>query len=192
MDNTTDGRQVDTHAPPGNIVDASGGGYTLWAQVAGYFDGDGSVHLRTDSLVVLRFALVWVDNSFDQLLQLRSFLCSQGIGLGDVLRQGFGVSRLQIASPRFALLAAKQMIPFSFKKKEELRIVGDYYEDRITGTEAIGKINEAVRRGVRIGDIRPLSVLPRYKEGKRIVARARGIRAAEVWRERLRSSSHGA
>ena len=73
-------------------------GYRTWTQAAGYFDGDGSVHLRTDSPVVLRFALVWVDNCYGQLLQLKTFLSSRGIVLGNVLQQGEGVFRLLIAS----------------------------------------------------------------------------------------------
>jgi len=73
-------------------------GYRVWTQVAGYFDGDGSVHLRTDSPVVLRFALVWVDNCFEQLLQPKSFLCSRGITLGNVLQQGIGVFSLLLST----------------------------------------------------------------------------------------------
>jgi hypothetical protein len=157
--------------------------YRTWTQVAGYFDGDGSVHLRTDSPVVLRFALVWVDNCFEQLLQLKGFLSSRGITLGNVLRQGVGVFRLQIASPRFCLAAAKQMSPFCFKKEPELTILKDYYENKINGTEAISRINEMVVSGIRLGKIRPSIVLPKYAEGKLMVARARGLKAAEArWR----------
>jgi hypothetical protein len=191
MSYITDSRQANHGVAISSIVDKSMEDYTLWAQVAGYFDGDGSVHLRTDSPVVLRFALVWVDNSFNQLSQLRRFLISHAITLGNVLRQGVGVFRLQIASPRFALAASTQMIPFCSKKKEELRILRDYYEDGITGTEAVSGINEMVRLGVRLGSIRVVPVLPRYSEGKRIVARARGHRAAEVRWERKHDTSGG-
>ena len=161
------------------------GQYTLWAQAAGYFDGDGSVHLRTDSPVVLRFALVWIDNSFGQLLQLRTFLRTQGINLGGVLRHSENVCRLQVVSPKSALYAAEQMMPFCSKKHDELRTLVDYYEDRITGTEALSQINEAVLSGVRLGRIRRVSVLPTYREGKHRVARARGNKAAEPRRVSL-------
>jgi hypothetical protein len=167
------------------------GKYNSWTQVAGYFDGDGSVHLRADSPVVLRFALVWVDNSFGQLSQLRSFLCSQGIKLGNVLRQGVGVFRLQVASPKFALTVARLMEPYCFKKREELRILVDYYESKISGTQAILLINDAVHNGVRLGRIRETKVLPLYSEGKRSIARARGIRAAEVRWERQKAVPRG-
>jgi hypothetical protein len=163
-------------------------GYRSWTQAAGYFDGDGSVHLRTDSPVVLRFALVWVDNCFEQLLQLKKFLSSRGIILGNVLRQGDAHS-LQIASPKFCLAAAKQMLPFCFKKEPELTILKDYYENNIDGTEAISRINAMVTCGIRLGKIRPSIVLPKYSEGKLRVARARGLKSAEARWGRSRNSN---
>jgi hypothetical protein len=165
--------------------------YRAWTQVSGYFDGDGSVHLRTDSPVVLRFALVWVDNCYLQLLQLKTFLASRGIILGNVLQQGVGVFRLQISSPRFALFAAKQMSPFCFKKQPELTILREYYENKITGTEAISRINAVVIAGVRLGKIRPSVVLPEYAEGKHMVAKARGLKSSMVKRARSQNSETG-
>jgi hypothetical protein len=150
------------------------GGYTLWAQAGGYFDGDGSVRLTVDSPEVLRFALVWVENSFDQLRQLRAFLQSEGIAVGRVLNHSAGAFRLQIGSPKSVLAAAKLMEKFCFKKRKELRILIDYYEDRITGTAALLGLNQLVVQRVRLGRIRPLKSLPRYSEGKHNVARARG------------------
>jgi hypothetical protein len=115
---------------------------------------------------VLKFGLVWVDNSREQLLQLRGFLISRGIALGNVLRHSTDVYRLQVGSPRFVLVAAKLLMSVCFKKREELRIVIDYYEDKITGTQAISRINEQVRLS--------------YHEGIRTSAKARGKRAAET------------
>ena len=100
--------------------------YKTWAQVAGYFDGDGSVYLNTSSYEVLQFALVWVDNCRKQLGQLRHFLISRGISTGNVLRRGDGVFTLAIASPQSVLKASKLLLPYCFKKKFELRLVIDY------------------------------------------------------------------
>jgi len=155
-------------------------GYTSWTQTSGYFDGDGSAHVRLDSPVVLRFTLVWVDNSRDQLSQLRRFLLSVGIKVGGILNHGSGASGLQIASPKAVLAAATRMSPYCFKKYEELRIVIDYYENRITGTEAILRLNELVRQGIRLGKIRTPPRLPKYNVGKYMVARARGLKGAQV------------
>jgi hypothetical protein len=179
----THNRPIDEEAPGLDHAIAEARGYWKWSQIAGYFDGDGSVYLRTDSPIVLKFALVWVDNSFSQLLQLRKFLQSQGIALGNVLKHTKGVFRLQISSPKSALAAARYMLRFCFKKYDELRILIEYYEERMTGTEVVIKINNAVRSGVRTGCIRKLVTRPKYREGKHIIARARGIRSAEVRRQ---------
>ena len=141
--------------------------YCSWRQVAGYSDADGSVHLRTDSPVVLRFGLVWVDNSFDQFLQLRIFLNRRGISIGNVLQQGNGAYSLQVASPKSCLEVAKHLAPFSFKKKAELMTMIDYYENRIDGTEAIEGFNSAVTSGLRVGKIRPIRIRTNYAEGKK-------------------------
>jgi hypothetical protein len=82
------------------------------------------------------------------------------------------------------------MTPFCFKKREELTILIDYYEDRISGTQAISLLNETVRRGIRLGETRPVAVRPTYSEGKRSVARARGLKGAEVrWKSKGAFSS---
>jgi hypothetical protein len=111
--------------------------------------------------------------------------------LGNVLQQGIGVYRLQIASPRFCLAAAKQMLPLCFKKELELTILKDYYENKINGTEAISRINEMVVSGIRLGKIRPSIVLPKYAEGKYTVARTRGLKAAEARWRRSRNPDTG-
>jgi hypothetical protein len=153
--------------------------YADWSQVSGYFDGDGSVHLRMDSPVVLRFGLVWVDNSFEQLAQLRRFLLSKRIRVGSVLNSGKGVFRLQVVSPRSVLAAAKAMAPYCFKKSKELRTVIDYYDSAITGAEAIAEINSAVIRGVRTGKIRAEGEFTTYGKAKHEAAVERGRRSAE-------------
>jgi hypothetical protein len=150
--------------------------YKSWAQASGYFDGDGSVYVNTASDVVLQFALVWVDNFREQLGQLRDFMISWGIGIGDVLRRGDGSFTLQIASPRYVLLASKRLVPFCYKKRFELNLVIKYYEDKIMGTQTIEGFNTSVLRGVRVGKIRHLKIPQKYTEGKRLVAIRRGQR----------------
>jgi hypothetical protein len=167
------------------------GAYKTWEQIAGYFDGDGTVYIDTTSKDVLRFSLVWVDNCREQIGQLRHFLVSQRISSGEVLWRGDGTYTMQISSPRFVLQASKLLIPHCFKKRFELQVVIDYYENRISGTAALEGFNTSVTTGVRIGRIRPLMVLPRYGEGKRNVATARGRKSAEAWarKSRIRANS---
>ena len=166
--------------PKGGDSTLESSGYTSWAQTGGYFDGDGSVYLRIDSEFLLKFALVWVDNSRDQLLQLRRFLISNGVAAGNVLQHSTNVCRLQIGSPAAALLAAKQLVPYCFKKRQELQILVDYYENRITGSEGVSRINAMVRLNVRLGRVRTVPKMACYDEGKRESARARGRSAAKT------------
>jgi len=121
--------------------------------------------------------LVWVDNCREQLGQLRHFLLTSRISTGEVLRRGDGVFTLQVASPQNVLGASKQLLPYCFKKKFELRLTINYYENRITGTETIEGFNSSVRMGVRVGKIRISRVLPKYGEGKREIAARRGRRS---------------
>lgn len=159
--------------------------YRAWGQVAGYFDGDGSVYINTTSHDVLRFSLVWVDNCREQIGQLRHFLVSQRISAGEVLRRGDGTFTVQISSPEGVLSTARLLLPFCFKKRKELGIVISYYENTITGTKALEGFNESVRAGVRVGKIRQLRNLPKYSEAKLIIAIARGKKSAEAWRRRF-------
>ena len=150
-------------------------GYRNWAQVAGYFDGDGLVYLNTSSTEVLQFALVWVDNCKEQLEQLRFFLISRGISTGRVNRR-IGVFYLQIASPRCVLRACKLLLPYCFKKRTELHLVVDYYENKITGSQTIDGFNSVVRMGTRLGKIRTLRIPLKYDDAKREIAKRRGRR----------------
>jgi hypothetical protein len=143
--------------------------YDSWGQVGGYFDGDGTVYVNISSSDVLQFSLIWVDNCREQLGQLRRFLVSQGISTGEVLRRGDGVFTLHIAGPTSVLRAAKLLLPYCFKKTLELSLVIDYYENRISGTEAIDGFNSAVKRAIRAGKIRDLEMPKKYAEGKREV-----------------------
>ena len=159
-------------------------GYSRWSQTGGYFDGDGCVHVRMDSPVVLRFALVWVDNSYEQLKQLRLFLVSKGVMVGSVLNHSNGVYMLQIASPQAVLTAAKEMVRYCFKKRKELQAAIDYYENKINGTELISRFNELVHSGIRLGKIRPPKQLSTYEEGIAQANYARALKVAGVRKAR--------
>ena len=65
-----------------NLVE-SGGGYSSWRQVAGYFDGDGNVGLEIVKRV-LHFRLRFVDTARPQVDSIKSFLDRNGIVTGQV------------------------------------------------------------------------------------------------------------
>jgi hypothetical protein len=156
--------------------------YDSWGQVGGYFDGDGTVYINLSSSEVLQFSLIWVDNCREQLGQLRRFLVSRGISAGEVLRRGDGVFTLHIAGARSVLRAARLLLPNCFKKNLELSLVIDYYENRISGTEAIEGFNSAVKRAIRAGKIRDLEMPRKYVEGKREIE-IRRVRRRQLQRK---------
>ncbi len=80
------------------------------------------------------------------------------------------------------------MLEFCFKKAKELKTVINYYEDSITGTQAIIAFNTAVKTGLRTGKLRDVVFLPRYDQGKAAVAKARGSKSAEMRKTNARRS----
>lgn len=87
---------------------------------------------------------------------------------------------LQVSSPMAVLTVAKAILPCTFKKHLELDTVIAYYEGKITGTEAMARINDAVAARNRLGKVRDLRSYPRYPEGKKEIANERGLRSAAV------------
>ncbi len=129
--------------------------YQTWREVAGYFDGDGCVGFAVGSYV-LRFQLSWADNSIGQLSQLRSFLISRKIRVGNITKSE--AQRLEIGAQDAVLQAATQMIKYSGKKSYELSIARDYLMNRITGSEAVERLNRAIIAGEREGKIRHVNI----------------------------------
>lgn len=139
--------------------------YQSWREVAGYFDGDGCVGFTVGGYV-LRFQLSWADNSIGQLTQLRSFLVSRKIRVGNITRSE--AQRLEIGAQDAVLQAVIQMIKYSGKKSYELTIARDYLLNRISGSEAIERLNNAVIAGNREGKIRHVNIPWTRVEGKAI------------------------
>ena len=62
-------------------------------------------------------------------------------------------------------MAAKRLLPHVFKKARDLRALLDYLENRITGIEAISRLNYLVVRGTRRGRMRFVNLPYTYHEG---------------------------
>ena len=71
------------------------------------------------------------------------------------------------------------MFPHCYKKRFELSLVIDYYENKISGTEAIVGFNSAVKSAIRTGKIRNLEIPEKFEEGKK-EARARTVRGRKL------------
>jgi hypothetical protein len=125
--------------------------YRDWRQVAGYFDGDGTVGVWVRKCVVV-FYLGWCDSAVDQILQLGLFLRSQGTITSAIYAYRTTTAyTLQVRTQNSAIRLASEIFPFCFKKREELRALLGYYEDKMTGNQALAIINKQIRRGYRLG-----------------------------------------
>jgi hypothetical protein len=158
--------------------------YASWKQVGAYFDGDGSLSTRIRAFT-LTFSLEFSDSYLPQLVQLRDFLTAEGINTPPITTQRRRAARatnyvLKVFANREVLLVCKRMLPFTFKKEWDLQTAIDYLQDRITGNEALQRLNISIESGRREGLLRDLS-LPFYKtEGIKISAL---IGRKAQWRE---------
>ena len=157
--------------------------YDSWEQVGGYFDGDGNVGLEVVKYV-LRFKLRFSDTWKPQVETVHLFFHANGIATTsishEVHQEKRDAYRFDVGALDSVLAAAKAMLPFSVKKAEDLRIAVDYLEGRITGTQAIQRVNDEVRTGRRSGFLRRPNLPYVRGEGLRTaqLENARNARAA--------------
>jgi len=158
-------------------------GYSSWKQVAGYFDGDGNVGIEVVKRI-LRIRLRFVDTWKPQVVSIWEFLRRCHVNTGRVGRDDKGAwqpaYRLDVTEVKSVLRAAKAMLPFVVKKREDLRIAIDYLEGRIKGNEAIIKFNNEIRAGRRRGKFRHANLPFTRQEGLGLsqLENARKARAA--------------
>jgi hypothetical protein len=126
--------------------------YSSWRQVAGYFDGDGTIVISDTSNqpYKLSFSLAFVDQSEDQIRMLKRFFEKHGVVTSNVLKTSKGTA-LMIVVSRFdgVLFSLKAMRPYLFKKAIEAQAVIDYYEGKIRGDDVFRVFQEEVEAGRR-------------------------------------------
>ncbi len=141
--------------------------YTSWRQVAGYFDGDGSVIVRIRQFVLI-FYLQWSDHNKPQLDQINDFIHETNqVSTRIYPIRTLDAFHLQVTRRDSVVKIAGKLLPFSFKKRRELEVVVDYYNNRITGNKAISMINEQVRKGFRSGEILKANLPYTHADGSR-------------------------
>lgn len=85
--------------------------YSTWEQLAGYFDGDGSVTIVLGKYTI-QFYLDWADQSLEQLVQIASFLRSQNLKTGIVRKAISSESYyLRIADQKGVVAVAERLQP---------------------------------------------------------------------------------
>jgi hypothetical protein len=126
--------------------------YSTWGQVAGYFDGDGTIGFSDLSNIPykLSMSLLFVDQSLDQIRTVRDFLRREGINPGNILKH-HRVSAYLLVISRYDSVKKMltSMLPFLCKKANEARAALDYYENRITGNELVAVFKQEVEAGRR-------------------------------------------
>ena len=158
-------------------------GYSSWRQVAGYFDGDGNVGIEAVKRV-LRLRIRFADTYRPQLDSIGAFLIRHRISVSAIGRDNKGVwqaaYRLDISEAKSVLRAARAMLPYCVKKKQDLLTAIRYLEGEITGNEAIRVFNDEVRSGRRRGKLREVNLPYTRAEGLRLsqLENARNARAA--------------
>lgn len=152
--------------------------YTSWGQVAGYFDGDGTIYFSDTSNkpYKLSVSLIFVDQSLDQVKNVKDFLNRRGIRSSNILKTSVGTANMvAISEFKSVKRALKRMMPHLCKKSNEASATLDYYEGRITGNRLLTVFKEEVLAGRRENRPRKVSLDVPYTrpEGDRIM---KGIR----------------
>lgn len=125
--------------------------YGSWAQVAGYFDGDGSISIRRTSRgrpFTLLPALEFGDQSKRQIAMLKDFLQSRGIGTGALVKHG-GAWRIEVGTTEGVRRTLLEMLPSLYKKRTEASATLEYLSDKISANDLQRILRAAVRRGDR-------------------------------------------
>ncbi|MDE1853432.1 MAG: hypothetical protein KGI38_06765 [Thaumarchaeota archaeon] len=157
--------------------------YESWEQISGYFDGDGNVGVEVVKYV-LRFKLRFSDTWKPQIEAVRGFLVDEGIATSGLYHEPHpekrDAYRIDVVAIQSVLKAARAMLPYCAKKAEDLRIVVDYLEGRISGSQALERFNHEVNIGRRSGYIRRPNLPYTRQDGLRMaqLENARNARAA--------------
>ena len=95
--------------------------YGSWGQVAGYFDGDGTIVFSDTSNqpYKLGLSLIFVDQSFDQIRTVRDFLHAQDIGTGNITKTSKGTAYM-LAISKFDSVrkVLAEMRPFAVQESD--------------------------------------------------------------------------
>ncbi len=128
-------------------------GYSTWEQVAGYFDGDGTIGIKF-GLYTIQLLAVWSDTDAEQIRHVYQFLESEGMSPERPhLRHGSGRSRdaynLALSEEGGLLKVLQLILPFVDKKKGQVEGAISYLEDRITADQFVDVLNRAIKQAKR-------------------------------------------
>jgi hypothetical protein len=159
--------------------------YNSWRQVAGYFDGDGTIALSdlSNQPFKLGLSLIFVDQSSEQILNVLTFLRNHAVRTSNVLKTSKGTANMVAVSQFDSVKSTlRHMLPFLVKKSNEARVALDYYEGKIRGNDLLALFQKEVEDGRRERRTRKVAInVPyTYLEGDKMMKFRR--------RERLRDA----
>jgi hypothetical protein len=125
--------------------------YKTWEQVAGYFDGDGTISISdiSNQPYKLGISLIFTDASIEQITMLREFFVSRGYQTSRVLKSSTSAWMLAIGRYEVVISVLKSMLPHLYKKSIEAKAAIDYYEGRLTGNAFLEIFKVEVESGRR-------------------------------------------
>jgi hypothetical protein len=138
--------------------------YRDWRQVAGYFDGDGCADYDPGKWV-LHPKLLFSDNFRPHLEMLVQFLVSRNIAT-HTLSSTTGAWKFGVGQAKSVRRMASMMWSHCSKKREEVKAILDYLDNKITGSQLVEVFNESVRIGNRTGKIRTVIMPYTRAEGQ--------------------------
>lgn len=98
----------------------------------------------------LSLSLIFVDQSFDQIVYVRDFLYRHGIRTSNILKTSNGSANIVVISEFNSVMKTlKRMLPFLGKKANEARAALDYYEGKTTGNTMLAVFRQEVEAGRR-------------------------------------------
>jgi hypothetical protein len=159
--------------------------YHSWLQVAGYFDGDGTIATSdiSNQPYKLSLSLIFVDQSLDQISNIRDFLRRHGIRTSNILKTSKGTANMVAVSEfKSVKKTLEHMFPFLYKKANEAKAALDYYNGLTTGNQLIAIFQEEVEAGRRERRPRKVVIDVPYNriEGDKIMKQGRNQRIRDA------------
>jgi hypothetical protein len=139
--------------------------YSDWKQIAGFFDGDGTNNFVPRKHVV-HPNLGFCDNYYQHITMLREFLIRREVETWALFHDAGGAWKFGVGQADSVHKVATSMLPYLFKKREEVRAMVDYLDNRITADQMVDVFNQSVRIGNRVGKIKNVGIPYTRKEGQ--------------------------
>jgi len=158
--------------------------YSSWGQVAGYFDGDGTIGFSdlSDAPFKLGLSLVFTDQSVEQIANIKGFLERHGIKTSRILKAQGNAHLVVVSRYDSVKKTLRSMLPYLFKKQNEADAALRYYEGRIAGNGLIAILqNEVEARRRERRPRKAIDVPFRYDEGSFLMKEVRKSRLRGVF-----------